>query len=94
MTVIPFFVLFCYFKSLHTCLTNVLKECYFASKSSSGFVACVRCVSVHAFAGVGSQILKCDSVRDVKFWTPECFDQVETVYLTLMSMALMQYVDA
>lgn len=51
---------------------------------------CPMCV--HAFAGVCSQTFKSDSVHDAKYWTPECFDQVDTLYLTLMSMALMQFV--
>lgn len=38
------YFLFLYFRYLYTYLTNVLKKCYFAFKSSSGFVARVRCV--------------------------------------------------
>lgn len=47
--------LFFYFKYLYTYLTNVLKKCYFAFKSSSGFVACVRRVCARMLLPVSAR---------------------------------------
>lgn len=69
---------FFYFKYLYTYLTNVLKSVTLLLNHPQASLH-VFDVCVHALAGVRSQTFKCNSVHDARFWTTECFDQVDTV---------------